>query len=125
VTLGWPWTDRLPLESDPDVAATVTIDGVGAWTVEGIDVRAIVYRKETAWMSALSHAELRTYIALLHRVQGSIAAATEQQDGPPAQVRSPAGATPRGHGRGRPSRLYGSARLTSGDRRGYGPHRTR
>ncbi|MEI8333731.1 MAG: MarR family transcriptional regulator [Chloroflexota bacterium] len=42
-------------------------------------VRTIIHRKETAWMSGLSDAELRTYIALLHRIQDSIAAATERQ----------------------------------------------
>jgi hypothetical protein len=37
-------------------------------------VRAIIHRNETAWMSVLSDAELQAYIALLHRVQDSIAA---------------------------------------------------
>jgi DNA-binding MarR family transcriptional regulator len=41
-------------------------------------VRTIIHRKETAWMSELSDGELRTYIALLHRIQDSIAAATER-----------------------------------------------
>jgi DNA-binding MarR family transcriptional regulator len=39
-------------------------------------VRTIIHRHETAWMSALSDAELRTCIALLHRIQDSIAATT-------------------------------------------------
>ena len=38
-------------------------------------VRAIIHRNETAWMSVLSDAELQAYITLLHRVQDSIAAA--------------------------------------------------
>ena len=36
------------------------------------DVRTLVHRHEQAWMSAMSRDELRTYIALLHRVQDSI-----------------------------------------------------
>jgi hypothetical protein len=62
-------------------------------------------------MSVPFDAALRTCIALLHRIQDSIAAATEREGGPPAQIQAPAGATPPGHGRGRPSRLFGSARL--------------
>ena len=38
MTPGWPRTDRLPVGNDPDVAATVTAEGLGGWTVEGIDV---------------------------------------------------------------------------------------
>jgi DNA-binding MarR family transcriptional regulator len=37
-------------------------------------VRTIIHSNETAWMSALSDAELRAYIDLLHRIQDSIAA---------------------------------------------------
>jgi DNA-binding MarR family transcriptional regulator len=40
-------------------------------------VRTIIHRHETAWMSVLSDAELQAYIALLHRMQDSIAAAPE------------------------------------------------
>jgi DNA-binding MarR family transcriptional regulator len=40
-------------------------------------VRTIIHRHETAWMSVLSDAELRAYITLLHRIQDSIAAAPE------------------------------------------------
>ena len=42
-------------------------------------VRTIVHRNETAWMSALSDAELRAYIDLLQRIQDSLAAAPEGQ----------------------------------------------
>jgi DNA-binding MarR family transcriptional regulator len=42
-------------------------------------VRTIVHRNETAWMSVLSDAEVRAYIDLLHRLQDSIAAAPEDQ----------------------------------------------
>ena len=37
-------------------------------------VRSIVHRNETAWMSALSDEELRVYIGLLQRIQDSVAA---------------------------------------------------
>ena len=37
-------------------------------------VRTIIHGYETAWMSVLSDAELRTYIALLHRIQDGLAA---------------------------------------------------
>jgi DNA-binding MarR family transcriptional regulator len=40
-------------------------------------VRTIIHRHETAWMSVLSDAELQAYIALLHRIQDSIEAAPE------------------------------------------------
>lgn len=40
-------------------------------------VRTIIHRNETAWMSVLSEAELQTCIALLHRIQEGIAAADE------------------------------------------------
>ncbi len=30
MTLGWLWTDPLPVENGPDVAATATIDGLGS-----------------------------------------------------------------------------------------------
>jgi DNA-binding MarR family transcriptional regulator len=36
-------------------------------------VRELVHRHETEWMSALSAAELRRYIALLHRIQDRVA----------------------------------------------------
>ena len=36
-------------------------------------VRELVHRHETDWMSALSDAELRRYIALLHRIQDRVA----------------------------------------------------
>jgi DNA-binding MarR family transcriptional regulator len=42
-------------------------------------VRTIVHRNETAWMSVLSDTEVRAYIDLLHRLQDSIAAAPEDQ----------------------------------------------
>jgi hypothetical protein len=38
-------------------------------------VRTIIHRHETAWMGVLSDVELQAYIALLHRIQDSIAAA--------------------------------------------------
>ena len=43
-------------------------------------VRSIVHRHETAWMSALSDEELRVYIGLLQRIQDSVAAATEDSE---------------------------------------------
>jgi DNA-binding MarR family transcriptional regulator len=47
-------------------------------TPAGLDVlaelRVLVHRNEMAWMSALSDDDLRAYIALLHRVQDSLAA---------------------------------------------------
>jgi DNA-binding MarR family transcriptional regulator len=51
-------------------------------TPEGIEVirqvRVIIHRRETAWMSALTDEELRAYIALHHRIQDSVAADTEE-----------------------------------------------
>ncbi len=41
-------------------------------------VRTIIHGSETTWMSALSDAELRTYIDLLHRIQDSITADPER-----------------------------------------------
>jgi DNA-binding MarR family transcriptional regulator len=38
------------------------------------EVRLLVHRHEQAWMAALSTAELRTYIDLLHRIQDSLGA---------------------------------------------------
>jgi hypothetical protein len=38
VTPGRPRTDRLPVENDPGVATTVTIDGLVVRMAEGIDV---------------------------------------------------------------------------------------
>jgi DNA-binding MarR family transcriptional regulator len=50
-------------------------------TPAGLDVlrelRTIVHRNEKAWLGGLSESELRGYIALLHRVQESLAAASE------------------------------------------------
>ena len=40
MTLGWPWTDRLPVENDPDVAATVAFGGLGGYSVQAMDVMA-------------------------------------------------------------------------------------
>jgi DNA-binding MarR family transcriptional regulator len=37
-------------------------------------VRTIIHGRETVWMQALTEAELGAYIALLHRIQDSIAA---------------------------------------------------
>ena len=37
------------------------------------ELRPIVHRHEKAWLSALSDADLRTYIDLLHRIQDSLA----------------------------------------------------
>ena len=48
MTPGRPWTHRLPFEVDSDVAATVTIDGPGGWTVEGMDVLS-----DRGWPDAL------------------------------------------------------------------------
>jgi DNA-binding MarR family transcriptional regulator len=53
----------------------VEITPLGLETVQ--QVRAIVHRNETAWMSVLSDAELVVYIDLLHRIQESLAAAAE------------------------------------------------
>jgi DNA-binding MarR family transcriptional regulator len=36
------------------------------------ELRALVHRHEKAWMSALTDAELQTYIGLLHRIQDSL-----------------------------------------------------
>jgi DNA-binding MarR family transcriptional regulator len=41
------------------------------------DLRTIVHRNEKAWLGALSDPELRDYVDLLHRIQESLAAATE------------------------------------------------
>jgi DNA-binding MarR family transcriptional regulator len=41
------------------------------------ELRTIVHRNEKAWLAALSKEELRGYIALLHRIQESLAAAGE------------------------------------------------
>jgi hypothetical protein len=54
VTLGWPRTDRLPVENGPDVAAAVTIDGLGAWTAEGIDVSCDLGWSREPVMSAVN-----------------------------------------------------------------------
>ena len=41
------------------------------------EVRTIIHRNETAWMRVLSETELQTYIGLLHRIQDSVAAASD------------------------------------------------
>ncbi len=41
------------------------------------EVRTLIHRNEKAWMSALSDDELHTYIAQLHRLQDSVASASE------------------------------------------------
>jgi DNA-binding MarR family transcriptional regulator len=41
------------------------------------ELRTIVHRSEKAWLSGLSDRELRGYIALLHRIQESLAAADD------------------------------------------------
>jgi len=50
-------------------------------TPAGLDVlqelRTIVHRNEKAWMGGLSESDLRDYIAQLHRIQESLAAASE------------------------------------------------
>lgn len=50
-------------------------------TPAGLDVlqelRTIVHRNEKAWMGGLSESDLRGYIAQLHRIQESLAAASE------------------------------------------------
>ena len=43
-------------------------------------VRTVIHRRETAWMSALSDAELRAYIGILHRIQDGLEAVDEGQD---------------------------------------------
>jgi DNA-binding MarR family transcriptional regulator len=53
----------------------VAITPVGLEVVQ--QVRTIIHRHETAWMGVLSDVELQAYIALLHRIQDSIAAASE------------------------------------------------
>ena len=40
-------------------------------------VRLIIHGAETAWLTALSDADLRAYIEVLHRIQDSIAAASD------------------------------------------------
>jgi DNA-binding MarR family transcriptional regulator len=50
-------------------------------TPEGIEVvqrvRTNIHRRETAWMSVLTDAEMRTYIGLHHRIQDSIGSADD------------------------------------------------
>jgi DNA-binding MarR family transcriptional regulator len=41
------------------------------------ELRTIVHRHEKAWMSSLSDSDLRRYIEYLHRIQDSLAAASE------------------------------------------------
>lgn len=57
-------------------------------TPSGLDVvqqvRATVHRAEKAWLAALSDAELRTYIELLHRIQDGLADAGRPGDGGPS-----------------------------------------
>jgi DNA-binding MarR family transcriptional regulator len=48
----------------------LTPEGVGAIQ----QVRVIIHRRETAWLSALADEDLRAYIALHHRIQDGIAA---------------------------------------------------
>ncbi len=48
----------------------ITSTGVGVLQ----EVRTLVHRHEQTWMSALSTAELRTYIELLRRIQDTISA---------------------------------------------------
>ena len=43
------------------------------------EVRTIIHRNETAWMRVLSEEELHTYIGLLHRIQDSVAAASDDE----------------------------------------------
>jgi MarR family 2-MHQ and catechol resistance regulon transcriptional repressor len=50
----------------------ITPDGT---TVLG-ELRALVHRHERAWLGALSDADLRTYIDLLHRIQDGLDAET-------------------------------------------------
>jgi DNA-binding MarR family transcriptional regulator len=45
----------------------ITADGLAAVQ----EVRTLIHRNEKRWMSALSDDELRTYVALLHRIQDS------------------------------------------------------
>ena len=44
------------------------------------ELRSIVHRQEKAWMAGLSEPELRSYIALLHRIQDSVGPASEGAD---------------------------------------------
>src|SRR5512146_362830 len=44
------------------------------------ELRTLIHRNEKAWLSVLSEAELRGYIALLHRIQDSVEAAPEPPD---------------------------------------------
>lgn len=61
-------------------------------TPAGLDVvqqvRSTIHRAEKAWLGAISDAELRTYIELLHRIQDSLAEAGAHPDGEPSP-RSP------------------------------------
>ena len=43
------------------------------------EVRTIIHHNETAWMRVLSEEELHTYIGLLHRIQDSVAAASDDE----------------------------------------------
>jgi MarR family 2-MHQ and catechol resistance regulon transcriptional repressor len=45
----------------------ITADGLAAVQ----EVRTLIHRNEKQWMSVLSDDELRTYVALLHRIQDS------------------------------------------------------
>lgn len=45
------------------------------------DLRVLVHRNEKAWMGALSEAELRVYIDLLHRIQDALAASDPRRAG--------------------------------------------
>ncbi len=44
------------------------------------ELRTIVHRREKAWLAGLSDPELRGYITLLHRIQGSLDSADEVGD---------------------------------------------
>jgi DNA-binding MarR family transcriptional regulator len=41
------------------------------------ELRTIVHRQEKAWLSGLSGEDLRSYIEQLHRIQDSLASASE------------------------------------------------
>jgi DNA-binding MarR family transcriptional regulator len=44
------------------------------------ELRTIVHRNEKDWMTVLSKEELRTYVDLLHRIQGRLAAPSSSSD---------------------------------------------
>jgi DNA-binding MarR family transcriptional regulator len=42
------------------------------------ELRTLVHRNEKAWLASVSDRELRSYIALLHRIQEALIAASDE-----------------------------------------------